>query len=130
MAELVLARMIHWRALGGVGYSFGFVSRRREVSLVWTITGLSFCSGIFLHSIQAVLYLMSPVWGVCSLYFDDLMRHIADSVADGTIALQSPRIHSRQHRDIGIYIVVNPDNTFRVVEPMKASDVLLQGAFP
>ncbi len=64
------------------------------------------------------------------LFANELMRHIANPVADGTIALQSPRIHSRQHGDIGIDIVVNPDDTLSVVEPMKASDVLLQGAFP
>jgi hypothetical protein len=80
-----------------------------------------------LCSIRAPHLLEAICLAFCSKY---IIGGVANPVADGTVTLQSPRIYPRQHGDIGIDVVVNPDNALRVVKPMKASYILLQCALP
>ena len=69
---------------------------------------------------------------VGTLSFSDrlLAGGTTNSVTDGVIAFQPPRVHSRQHEDVGIDVVIDSNNAFRIVKPVKPSDVLLQCSFP
>jgi deoxyhypusine synthase len=50
---------------------------------------------------------------------------IPDRITDESIAFQATGVHSRQHRDIRINIVVDPDNTLCVMKSVETPHVLL-----
>jgi hypothetical protein len=55
---------------------------------------------------------------------------IPDRITDESIAFQSARVHPSQHQYIGIDVIVDLDDTLRVMKPVETSDVLLQRSLP
>jgi hypothetical protein len=51
---------------------------------------------------------------------------IPDRITDESIAFQSARVHPSQHQYIGIDVIVDLDDTLRVMKPVETPDVLLQ----
>jgi hypothetical protein len=46
------------------------------------------------------------------------------------VPAQAPLIHSSQHENVRIHVVINLDHALVVVQAVEASDVLLQGPLP
>jgi hypothetical protein len=53
----------------------------------------------------------------------DFITHVA-------VTLQSPVVHTREHSDVGIDVIIYFDDTLVIVKPMEPSHVLLKRAFP
>src|ERR1017187_1763217 len=51
-------------------------------------------------------------------------------VPDGSISFEPLLVHPREHRNVCIHVVVNPNNLLAVVNSMQATHELLQGAAP
>ena len=55
-------------------------------------------------------------------------RILLDNIPNRAVAFQPALVHSCQHRNVVIDIVVNLHESFVVVETMQSADVLLQRA--
>src|SRR5262249_50103339 len=53
-----------------------------------------------------------------------------DFVAHVAVPLQPAPIHSREHQDVPINVVVDLNDSLGIVKPMKSPDVLLKRALP
>jgi hypothetical protein len=50
---------------------------------------------------------------------------IPDRITDESIAFQATRVHSRQHQDIGIHVIVDLHNTLGIMKSVETPYVLL-----
>ena len=56
--------------------------------------------------------------GRCESRQTGLFVNLLNSVSDGAVALQSALVHSSQHRNFSVHVVVNSDNPLVVMKPM------------
>jgi hypothetical protein len=51
-------------------------------------------------------------------------------VADQPVRSQAARVHSRQHKDVGAYVIVDSQNTLGIMKSVETSYVLLERSLP
>ncbi len=59
-----------------------------------------------------------------------LLRIVNDFIAHVAVSLHSATVHSRQHQNVGIDVVVDLNDSLGVVKSMKSPDVLLKRSLP
>ena len=50
---------------------------------------------------------------------------IPDRITDESIAFQATRVHSRQHQNVGIHVIVDSHNTLGIMKSVETPHVLL-----
>ena len=91
------------------GYSvggYGSLNGTRANQMNWQIDGTD--NNDFWHNIPAVN-----------------QGGVPDRVADQVVPFQATRVHSRQHKDVGVHVIVDSHNTLGIMKSVETPYVLL-----
>src|SRR5215472_11734579 len=103
---------------------------------MWTTTGLSFCCVIFSPiTVEAFTRRCdgsSPPTDCMSLRSVCTQNSSAliNAVANGTVTLQPTLVHSGEHGNVRIHIVIDLDDMLIVVQTMQPTNILLKSSLP